>query len=89
MSNKTIFQFISEPGDVNYGGNVHGGSVMKWIDQAGYACASSWSSSYCVTVYVGGIRFFFTNQNWSHCKSRSRSYLHRQKQYAHCHQCIF
>ena len=58
MSNKTIFQFISEPSDVNYGGNVHGGSVMKWIDQAGYACATSWSSSYCVTVYVGGIRFY-------------------------------
>lgn len=57
MQNKTVFQFISEPSDVNYGGNVHGGSVMKWIDQAGYACASSWSSSYCVTVYVGGIRF--------------------------------
>lgn len=58
MSNKTVFQFISEPSDVNYGGNVHGGSVMKWIDQAGYACATSWSSSYCVTVYVGGIRFY-------------------------------
>ncbi|UJF29037.1 hypothetical protein L0B70_09280 [Kaistella sp. 97-N-M2] len=58
MQNKTTFQFISEPSDVNYGGNVHGGSVMKWIDQAGYACASSWSSSYCVTVYVGGIRFY-------------------------------
>lgn len=58
MNNKTTFQFISEPADVNYGGNVHGGSVMKWIDQAGYACASSWSSSYCVTVYVGGIRFY-------------------------------
>ncbi len=58
MQNKTVFQFISEPSDVNYGGNVHGGSVMKWIDQAGYACASSWSSSYCVTVYVGGIRFY-------------------------------
>ncbi len=58
MPNKTVFQFISEPSDVNYGGNVHGGSVMKWIDQAGYACASSWSSSYCVTVYVGGIRFY-------------------------------
>lgn len=58
MNHKTIFQFISEPADVNYGGNVHGGSVMKWIDQAGYACASSWSSSYCVTVYVGGIRFY-------------------------------
>lgn len=58
MSSRTVFQFISEPSDVNYGGNVHGGSVMKWIDQAGYACASSWASSYCVTVYVGGIRFY-------------------------------
>jgi len=59
MDNKPItFQFISEPSDVNYGGNVHGGSVMKWIDQAGYACASTWSSSYSVTVYVGGIRFY-------------------------------
>ncbi len=58
MTNRTVFQFISEPSDVNYGGNVHGGSVMKWIDQAGYACASSWASSYCVTVYVGGIRFY-------------------------------
>ena len=52
------FQFISEPSDVNYGGNVHGGSVMKWIDQAGYACATTWSGNYSVTVYVGGIRFF-------------------------------
>lgn len=53
-----VFQFISEPSDVNYGGNVHGGSVMKWIDQAGYACATTWSGNYSVTVYVGGIRFF-------------------------------
>ena len=59
MENKPIsFQFISEPGDVNYGGNVHGGSVMKWIDRAGYACASTWSGNYSVTVYVGGIRFY-------------------------------
>lgn len=59
MPNQSIvFQFISEPTDVNYGGKVHGGSVMKWIDQAGYACASAWSGSYAVTVYVGGIRFY-------------------------------
>ena len=30
---------------------------MRWIDQAGYACAVGWSGAYCVTVYVGGIRF--------------------------------
>ena len=59
MENKPVtFQFISEPTDVNFGGNVHGGSVMKWIDQFGYACASNWSGTYCVTVYVGGIRFY-------------------------------
>ena len=31
---------------------------MKWIDQAGYTCAANWSGKYCVTVYVGGIRFY-------------------------------
>ncbi len=50
-------QFLSEPTDVNFGGKVHGGAVMKWIDQAGYTCAVGWSGQYCVTVYVGGIRF--------------------------------
>ncbi len=50
-------RFLAEPADVNFGGKVHGGAVMKWIDQAGYACAVGWSGHYCVTVYVGGIRF--------------------------------
>ena len=52
-----IFRFLAEPTDVNFGGKVHGGAVMKWIDQAGYACAAGWAGSYCVTVYVGGIQF--------------------------------
>ncbi|MDQ3618369.1 MAG: acyl-CoA thioesterase [Pseudomonadota bacterium] len=50
-------RFLAEPNDVNYGGKVHGGVVMKWIDQAGYAAAVGWSGTYCVTVAVGGIRF--------------------------------
>jgi acyl-CoA hydrolase len=50
-------RFLAEPSTVNFGGKVHGGTVMKWIDEAGYACATSWSTRYCVTVYVGGIRF--------------------------------
>jgi len=51
------FRFLAEPTDVNYGGKVHGGAVMKWIDQAGYAAAVGWSGRYSVTVAVGGIRF--------------------------------
>ena len=57
-NNKITFQFISEPSDVNYGGKVHGGVVMKWIDQVAYTCASTWAEKYCVTIYVGGIRFY-------------------------------
>lgn len=55
---KLTFRFIAEPSDVNFGGKVHGGAVMKWIDQAGYSLAVNWSGHYCVTVYVGGIRFY-------------------------------
>ena len=50
-------RFLVEPTDINIFGKVHGGAVMKWIDQAGYACAVGWSGLPCVTVYVGGIRF--------------------------------
>jgi acyl-CoA hydrolase len=50
-------RFLAEPTDVNFDGKVHGGAVMEWIDKAGYACAVGWSGQYCVTVYVGGIRF--------------------------------
>ena len=52
-----VLRFLAEPGDVNFGGKVHGGMVMKWIDQAGYAAAVGWSGRYCVTAAVGGIRF--------------------------------
>jgi acyl-CoA hydrolase len=51
------FRFLAEPTDVNFGGKVHGGMVMKWIDQAAYACAAQWSKRYCITVSANAIRF--------------------------------
>jgi uncharacterized protein (TIGR00369 family) len=53
----SVLRFLAEPSHVNFGGKVHGGMVMKWIDQAGYTCAAQWAGSYCVTVYIGGIHF--------------------------------
>jgi acyl-CoA hydrolase len=50
--------FMAELTDINFEGKVRGGAVMKWIDQAGYACAVGWSGQYCVTVYVGVIRSY-------------------------------
>jgi uncharacterized protein (TIGR00369 family) len=55
---ETTLRFLARPGDVNFGGNVHGGAVMSWIDQAGYTCATVWSGRYCVTILAGGIRFY-------------------------------
>lgn len=56
-NNRTDFRFLAEPTDVNFGGKVHGGMVMKWIDQASYACAAQWSKRYCITVSANAIRF--------------------------------
>lgn len=56
-SRSVELRFLAEPTDVNFGGKVHGGIVMKWIDQAAYACAAGYSGKYCVTVSVGAIRF--------------------------------
>ena len=58
MNESITLRFLAEPNDVNFGGKVRGGTVMKWIDQAGYACAAGYSERYAVTIYVGGIRFF-------------------------------
>jgi len=35
-------RFLAQPKDADFGGHVHGGSVMKWIDQAGYVRATGW-----------------------------------------------
>jgi acyl-CoA hydrolase len=52
-----VLRFLAEPSAVNFGGKVHGGTAMKWIDEAAYACASAWSGLYCVTASVGNINF--------------------------------
>ena len=58
MNNSNItLRFLAEPNTVNFGGKVHGGTVMKWIDEAAYVCASGWSGLYCVTASVGNIDF--------------------------------
>lgn len=49
--------FMAQPTDVNYFGSVHGGNVMKWIDEAAYALAAQHTRKYCVTRFVDGIEF--------------------------------
>jgi acyl-CoA hydrolase len=51
------FRFLASPSDVNWGGNAHGGIVMRWIDEVARACAMGWSGKDAVAVYSGGIHF--------------------------------
>jgi len=51
-------RFLAAPSDVNWGGKVHGGTVMRWIDEAAYVCAVGWNRSRAIAVYAGGVRFY-------------------------------
>ncbi len=54
---EVTLRFLAAPTDAGYSGSVDGGRVLEWIDKAGYALAAAWSGRYCVTAYVGNIRF--------------------------------
>jgi acyl-CoA hydrolase len=41
--------------DVNWGGQTRGGTVMRWIDEAAYVCASGWSRIKSIAAYSGGM----------------------------------
>jgi 4-hydroxybenzoyl-CoA thioesterase len=54
---RITLRFLATPADTSSGGgSVAAGSVMEWIDKAGYACAVGWSGAYCVTAYVGNVQ---------------------------------
>jgi acyl-CoA hydrolase len=57
MTTELHMSFLAEPKDVNFGGHVHGGEVMKWMDQIGYALAVKYSKGYAVTKFVDNINF--------------------------------
>ncbi len=48
---------LMTPDMVNFGGNVHGGTILKLLDQVAYACASRYASCYVVTLSVDQVVF--------------------------------
>lgn len=55
---RLTLRFLARPTDVNFGGKVHGGTVMFWIDEAAEACAAGWINGYAIAAYTGGVRFY-------------------------------
>ena len=59
MAPRVTLRFLAAPTDVNWGGKVHGGIVMRWIDEAAHVLATQWTGSAAnVAVYAGGVRFY-------------------------------
>lgn len=48
---------LMTPDTANFAGNVHGGSVLKLLDQVAYACASRYATRYVVTLSVDQVNF--------------------------------
>ena len=48
---------LMTPDTANFAGNVHGGHILKLLDQVAFACASRYSGSYVVTASVDQVVF--------------------------------
>ncbi|MBC7464580.1 MAG: acyl-CoA thioesterase [Bdellovibrio sp.] len=48
---------LMTPDLVNFSGNVHGGAILKYLDQAAYSCAARYSGQYVVTLSVDQVFF--------------------------------
>ena len=48
---------LMTPDMANFSGKVHGGALLKLLDQVAYACASRHAASYVVTVSVDQVVF--------------------------------
>lgn len=48
---------LMTPDMANFSGNVHGGAILKLLDQVAYACASRYAGSYVVTLSVDKVTF--------------------------------
>jgi acyl-CoA hydrolase len=48
---------LMTPDMSNFSGNVHGGTILKFLDQVAYACASRYAGRYVVTLSVDQVMF--------------------------------
>lgn len=48
---------LMTPDMSNFSGNVHGGTILKFLDQVAYACASRYAARYVVTLSVDQVIF--------------------------------
>jgi acyl-CoA hydrolase len=48
---------LMTPDMANFSGNVHGGTLLKYLDEVAYACAARYAGCYVVTLSVDQVMF--------------------------------
>jgi uncharacterized protein (TIGR00369 family) len=56
-SHQLTMTVLMTPDTANFAGNVHGGTILKLLDQVAYACASRYAGRYVVTLSVDQVTF--------------------------------
>jgi len=56
-SHQLTMTVLMTPDMANFSGNVHGGTILKFLDQVAYACASRYAGQYVVTLSVDQVMF--------------------------------
>ena len=56
-SHQLSMTVLMTPDTANFSGNVHGGTILKLLDQVAYACASRYAGTYVVTLSVDQVMF--------------------------------
>lgn len=54
---KLSMTVLMTPDMANFSGNVHGGAILKLLDQVAYACATRYANRYAVTISVDQVVF--------------------------------
>lgn len=57
LTHELTMTVLMTPDMANFAGNVHGGTILKYLDSVAYACASRYSGSYVVTLSVDQVMF--------------------------------
>jgi acyl-CoA hydrolase len=56
-SHQLTMTVLMSPDMANFSGNVHGGAILKLLDQVAYACGSRYAAQYVVTLSVDQVTF--------------------------------
>lgn len=56
-NHQLVMTVLMTPDTANFVGNVHGGTILKLLDEVAFACASRYAGRYVVTLNVENVTF--------------------------------